>query len=162
MDEYKQPQETAYDSIAAETTPNADACAIEPRKFTWQPKFSIAAMKLESMDETKELITALALYGTFGILPSENCPIYVRACFAGFKEDIDCSVNARYKNKGGRPKKSGGEPSEERQAIEHPRCPDCGGELLTKSQCLSSGMKNRGECGKLYCIECGQLFDARE
>lgn len=43
--------------------------------------------------------------------------------------------------------------------IERPRCPNCGGELLTKMQCMAKGLAYKGECGKLYCPECGQLYD---
>ena len=55
-------------------------------------------------------------------------------------------------------KPEAGEASEPR-LTEMPRCPDCGGELLTKMQCMAEGLAYRGECGKLYCPECWQLYD---
>lgn len=133
----------------------------EGKAFSWFPKFTNVYNSLESEGEKCELMDAVLNYGTYNVMPSFETK-HLHTTFLAMKEDIDNSKNQRYKNKGGRPKKSSGEPSEERQAIEHPRCPDCGGELLTKSQCLSSGMKNCGEYGKLYCTQCGQLFDARE
>lgn len=133
----------------------------EGKAFSWFPKFTNVYNSLENEGEKCELMDAVLNYGTYNVMPIFETK-HLHTTFLAMKEDIDNSKNQRYKNKGGRPKKSSGEPSGERQAIERPRCPDCGGELLTKSQCLSAGMKNRGECGKLYCAQCGQLFDAGE
>lgn len=38
-------------------------------------------------------------------------------------------------------------------------CPDCGERLRSKTDCLMEGLANKGEPGKLYCPECGQLYD---
>ena len=72
-------------------------------KFTWFPKFTrvLAAVPPEHVGE---VALAIARYGTDGEEPEFSDPL-LAAVFAGLREDIDNSVNAREHNGGGRPRK---------------------------------------------------------
>ena len=74
----------------------------ERRKFTWFPKFTDVLKSLPP-DMVGEMAIAIADYGTIGEEPEFANPIML-AVFAGIREDIDNSINARHRNKGGRPK----------------------------------------------------------
>ena len=75
----------------------------ERRKFTWFPKFTDVLKSLPP-DMVGEMAIAIADYGTIGKEPEFSNPIML-AVFAGIREDIDNSINARHRNKGGRPKR---------------------------------------------------------
>ena len=75
----------------------------ERRKFTWFPKFTDVLKSLPP-DMVGEMAIAIADYGTIGKEPEFTNPIML-AVFAGIREDIDNSINARHRNKGGRPKR---------------------------------------------------------
>ena len=75
----------------------------ERRKFTWFPKFTDVLKSLPP-DMVGEMAIAIADYGTSGKEP-EFCNPLMLAVFAGIREDIDNSINARHRNKGGRPKR---------------------------------------------------------
>ena len=75
----------------------------ERRKFTWFPKFTDVLKSLPH-DMVGEMAIAIADYGTSGKEPEFSNPIML-AVFAGIREDIDNSINARHRNKGGRPKR---------------------------------------------------------
>lgn len=101
-------------------------------KFTWFPKFTNA---LERVPDglRAQLLWAIVQYGTNGVEPefdSSNCSLEVGidadgepisvdcswsvgAVFESIREDIDNSVGARVKNKGGRPRKAKPEPEPE-------------------------------------------------
>ena len=75
----------------------------ERRKFTWFPKFTDVLKSLPP-DMVGEMAIAIADYGTSGKEPEFSNPLML-AVFAGIREDIDNSINARHRNKGGRPKR---------------------------------------------------------
>ena len=75
----------------------------ERMKFTWFPKFTDVLKSLPH-DMVGEMAIAIADYGTIGKEP-EFCNQLMLAVFAGIREDIDNSINARHRNKGGRPKR---------------------------------------------------------
>ena len=72
-------------------------------KFTWFPKLTRVLQALPP-EFVAEMAMAIAEYGTDGTEPEFSTPI-LGAVFAGIREDIDASVNARTCNKGGRPRK---------------------------------------------------------
>lgn len=98
-------------------------------KFTWFPKFTKA---LERMPEgpRAQMLWAIVQYGANGVEPefnSDNCSVEVgidadgepitvdyswnmETIFETIREDIDNSVEARARNKGGRPRKAKPEP----------------------------------------------------
>ena len=76
----------------------------EQRAFTWFPKLTRVLQALPA-ENVAEFAMAIAEYGTNGADPSFSSPI-LAAVFEGVREDIDNSTAARYRNKGGRPKKS--------------------------------------------------------
>lgn len=97
---------------------------MEGQKFTWFPQFTDMLAELAKtpvmgfetgVTENKtpvfkvfpvvELMLAITEYGTYGKEPEFSNPL-LKAAFLGVKSDIDCSINARGKNKGGRPKSS--------------------------------------------------------
>lgn len=80
-------------------------------KFTWFPKLTNA---LERVPEGPrgQLLWAIAQYGTNGVEP-EFEDWALSAVFESLREDIDNSVEARAKNKGGRPRKAKPEPEQE-------------------------------------------------
>lgn len=72
-------------------------------KFTWFPKLT-NALKCVPDGPRGELCWAIIQYGTNGVEPEfDNWAL--RAVFEGLREDIDNSIAARNKNKGGRPRK---------------------------------------------------------
>ena len=75
----------------------------ERRKFTWFPKFTDVLKSLPP-DMVVEMAIAIPDYGTSGKEPEFSNPLML-AVFAGIREDIDNSINARHRNKGGRPKR---------------------------------------------------------
>lgn len=101
-------------------------------KFTWFPKFTKA---LERMPEgpRAQMLWAIVQYGANGVEPefnSDNCSVEVgidaggepitvdyswnmETIFETIREDIDNSVEARARNKGGRPRKA--KPEEEHE-----------------------------------------------
>lgn len=81
-------------------------------KFTWFPKLTNA---LERVPEgpRAQLLWAIVQYGTNGVEP-EFEDWALSAVFESLREDIDNSVEARAKNKGGRPRKA--KPDEEHEA----------------------------------------------
>lgn len=101
-------------------------------KFTWFPKFTKA---LERMPEgpRAQMLWAIVQYGANGVEPEfngDNCSVVVgidadgepiavdyswnmETIFETIREDIDNSVEARARNKGGRPRKAKPEPEPE-------------------------------------------------
>ena len=101
-------------------------------KFTWFPKFTKA---LERMPEgpRAQMLCAIVQYGANGVEPefnSDNCSVEVgidadgepitvdyswnmETIFETIREDIDNSVEARARNKGGRPRKAKPDPEPE-------------------------------------------------
>lgn len=73
-------------------------------KFTWFPKLT-AALERVPEGPRGELCWAIIQYGTNGIEP-EFADWALSAVFESLREDIDNSLAARNKNKGGRPPKS--------------------------------------------------------
>lgn len=76
----------------------------EVRTFTWFPKITRVMQTLPT-ENVAEFAMAVAEYGTNGTEPSFSSPI-LAAVFEGIREDVDNSVNARHRNKGGRPRKN--------------------------------------------------------
>lgn len=76
----------------------------EDRTFTWFPKITRVMQTLPT-ENVAEFAMSVAEYGTNGTEPSFSSPI-LAAVFEGIREDIDNSVNARHRNKGGRPRKN--------------------------------------------------------
>ena len=76
---------------------------MEERAFTWFPKLT-RVMRILPPENVAEFASVVAGYGTLGEEPEFSNPLLC-AVFEGVREDIDNSVNARTKNKGGRPKK---------------------------------------------------------
>ena len=74
------------------------------RIFTWFPKLTRVLETLPS-ENVAEFAMAVAEYGTNEEEPTFSSPL-LAAVFEGVREDIDNSINARQKNKGGRPKKN--------------------------------------------------------
>lgn len=72
-------------------------------KFTWFPKLT-AALERVPDGPRGELCWAIIQYGTNGIEP-EFADWALSAVFESLREDIDNSLAARNKNKGGRPRK---------------------------------------------------------
>ena len=72
-------------------------------KFTWFPKLT-AALECVPEGPRGELCWAIIQYGTNGIEP-EFSDWALSAVFESLREDIDNSLAARNKNKGGRPRK---------------------------------------------------------
>lgn len=72
-------------------------------KFTWFPKLT-AALERVPEGPRGELCWAIIQYGTNGIEP-EFSDWALSAVFESLREDIDNSLAARNKNKGGRPRK---------------------------------------------------------
>lgn len=79
----------------------------EDRTFTWFPKITRVMQALPT-ENVAEFAMSVAEYGTNGTEPSFSSPI-LAAVFEGIREDIDNSVNARHRNKGGRPRKNASE-----------------------------------------------------
>lgn len=73
--------------------------------FTWFPKMTRVMSTLPG-EYVAEFALAVVSYGTYGEEPSFSSPL-LAAVFEGLREDIDNSVNARTKNRGGRPRKTG-------------------------------------------------------
>ena len=76
---------------------------MEERSFTWFPKLTRVMAKLPA-ELAGVFAAAVAEYGTNGAEPSFDDAL-MGAVFEGVREDIDNSVAARTKNKGGRPPK---------------------------------------------------------
>lgn len=76
---------------------------MEERSFTWFPKLTRVMAKLPP-ELAGVFAAAVAAYGTNGTEPSFDNAL-MGAVFEGVREDIDNSVAARTKNKGGRPPK---------------------------------------------------------
>ena len=76
---------------------------MEERSFTWFPKLTRVMAKLPA-ELAGVFAAAVAEYGTNGTEPSFDNAL-MGAVFEGVREDIDNSVAARTKNKGGRPPK---------------------------------------------------------
>ena len=76
---------------------------MEERSFTWFPKLTRVMAKLPP-ELAGVFAAAVAAYGTNGTEPSFDNAL-MEAVFEGAREDIDNSVAARTKNKGGRPPK---------------------------------------------------------
>lgn len=74
-------------------------------KFTWFPKLT-AALERVPEGPRGELCWAIIQYGTNGVEP-EFDDWALSAVFESLREDIDNSLAARNKNKGGRPRKGG-------------------------------------------------------
>ena len=74
------------------------------RIFTWFPKLTRVLETLPP-ENVAEFAMAVAEYGTNEEEPTFSSPL-LAAVFEGVREDIDNSINARQKNKGGRPKKN--------------------------------------------------------
>ena len=72
-------------------------------KFTWFPKLT-AALERVPEGPRGELCWAIIQYGTNGVEP-EFTDWALSAVFESLREDIDNSLAARNKNKGGRPRK---------------------------------------------------------
>lgn len=84
-------------------------------QFTWFGKFSEAINELEDEAERNALKVAIVDYGAEGLEPDLPTPA-ARALFKMMRDDIDNSVCARNRNKGGRPRKgerSGAKPSDD-------------------------------------------------
>lgn len=77
----------------------------EPRKFAFFPKLLKVSEHLETAEEKAAFFEAVGNYGCYGIEP-EFDKGYMYAIFESVREDIDFSLDARYRNKGGRPKKA--------------------------------------------------------
>lgn len=73
------------------------------RKFTWFPKMTRVVSSIPNETDRCRLIMAIIEYGTYGTEPSLEYPIC--SIFEGLRDDIDNSVGARERNRGGRPKK---------------------------------------------------------
>lgn len=73
-------------------------------KFTWFPTLTET---LETMPEEprSKMLWALVQYGTNGIEPDFGDDWFLDTIFTGLRNDIDNSIAARNKNKGGRPRK---------------------------------------------------------
>ncbi len=80
---------------------------MEERTFTWFPKLTRVLQSLPA-EAVAEFALAITAYGTAGTEPEFTTP-WLLAVFEGVREDIDNSVNARTKNRGGRPSKKGKE-----------------------------------------------------
>lgn len=126
-------------------------------KFTWFPKFTKA---LERMPEgpRAQMLWAIVQYGANGAEPefnSDNCSVEVgidadgepitvdyswnmETIFETIREDIDNSVEARARNKGGRPRKAKPEPEPE------PRNGNGGFEVAETDKTGVSESKNGG------------------
>ena len=76
----------------------------EERTFTWFPKLT-RVMETLPPENVAEFAMAVAEYGTNAVEPAFASPL-LAAVFEGVREDIDNSINARHRNKGGRPKKN--------------------------------------------------------
>ena len=76
---------------------------MEERTFTWFPKLT-RVMEALPPENVAEFAMAVMRYGTYGEEPELSSPL-LAAVFEGIREDVDNSVNARTKNKGGRPPK---------------------------------------------------------
>ena len=77
---------------------------MEERTFTWFPKLT-RVMEALPPENVAEFAMAVVRYGTYGEEPELSSPL-LAAVFEGVREDVDNSVNARTKNKGGRPPKN--------------------------------------------------------
>ena len=73
-------------------------------KFTWFPKLTEALGRMPEEPRSK-MLWALVQYGTNGVEPDFGDDWALQTIFETLREDIDNSVNARSKNKGGRPPK---------------------------------------------------------
>lgn len=126
-------------------------------KFTWFPKFTKA---LERMPEgpRAQMLWAIVQYGANGVEPefnSDNCSVEVgidadgepitvdyswnmETIFETIREDIDNSVEARARNKGGRPRKAKPEPEPE------PRNGNGGFEVTETDKTVVSESENGG------------------
>lgn len=76
---------------------------MEERSFSWFPKLT-RVMEALPPENVAEFAMAVVRYGTYGEEPEPSSPL-LAAVFEGIREDVDNSVNARTKNKGGRPPK---------------------------------------------------------
>lgn len=74
------------------------------RSFSWMPKFTRISKMIKDPMQKLAFMEAILDYGTYGIEPELDYPFNLS--FEGVREDIDYSINARTKNKGGRPKKT--------------------------------------------------------
>lgn len=93
-------------------------------KFTWFPKLT-ASLKCVPDGPRGELCWAIIQYGTDGIEP-EFTDWALSAIFESLREDIDNSIAARNKNKGGRPPKSGKPEAGASSEQETPENPETG------------------------------------
>lgn len=78
--------------------------------FTFHDKYFESALKVEGKyghETAAELVWSIAQYGTTGEAPAFSDPV-VELLFDAHRDSIECSVNARTKNKGGRPTKKKG------------------------------------------------------
>lgn len=76
--------------------------------FAWQPKFTQTLETLHG-EEFERMARMVMDYGTYGIEPSLSAT-YELMYFRMVRDDIDNSIRAREKNKGGRPSKDGKSP----------------------------------------------------
>ena len=115
----------------------------EERTFTWFPKLT-RVMQALPPENVAEFAMAIAEYGTNGASPSFSSPL-LTAVFEGVREDIDNSVNARHRNKGGRPRKSASENggSAVSEAQETPVSQN--GNQFSESETPVIGFENKGE-----------------
>lgn len=76
----------------------------DKQTFSWFP--FMTDILANTPDEVfKEFVMAVCNYGTYGTEPEFSNP-FLSMAFEGIRKDIDNSLNARGKNKGGRPKKN--------------------------------------------------------
>lgn len=74
------------------------------RKFTWFPTLTKSLEKMPEGPRGK-MLWMLVQYGTNGIEPDFGDDWHSEALFTSLRNDIDNSIAARNKNKGGRPRK---------------------------------------------------------
>lgn len=77
---------------------------MEPRPFTWFPKLTDITNELaaEFPELVGEFCAAVSNYGTYGIEPEFSSAV-LKYAFMGVRADIDNSLSARTRNRGGRP-----------------------------------------------------------
>ena len=77
---------------------------MEPRPFTWFPKLTDITNELaaEFPELVGEFCAAVANYGTYGTEPEFSSAV-LKYAFMGVRADIDNSLSARTRNRGGRP-----------------------------------------------------------
>lgn len=74
-------------------------------EFTWFEKFTRVLNAIPGEEDQARFVLAVVKYGTTKEEPQLAYPL--NALFESIREDIENSVGARNKNKGGRPKKQG-------------------------------------------------------